>query len=60
MKDFQIRVIARACITRHDSGERDIMNIVSTYKLAEENATQVEAYIYATRPDIEPDARTLK
>ncbi|MCG7407684.1 hypothetical protein MH117_09635 [Paenibacillus sp. ACRRX] len=56
MKDFQIRVIARACITRHDSGEGDIKGIVSSYKLAPTNETRVEAHVYAERPDITPDS----
>ncbi|MBU5441197.1 hypothetical protein [Paenibacillus sp. MSJ-34] len=54
MKDFQIRVIARACITRHDMGEGDIKTIVSSYNLAQPDNERVEAYVYATRPDIEP------
>lgn len=54
MKDFQIRVIARACITRYDSGEGDIKTIIGSYNLAEEIAVRVEAYIYSQRADIEP------
>ena len=54
MKDFQIRVIARACITRYDSGEGDIKTIIGSYNLAEDNAVRVEAYIYSQRADIVP------
>lgn len=54
MKDFQIRVIARACITRYDNNEGDIKDIVASYNLAEENAVRVEAYIYSQRSDIVP------
>ncbi|MBU5444330.1 hypothetical protein [Paenibacillus sp. MSJ-34] len=53
MKDFQIRVIARACITRHDMGEGDIKTIVSSYNLPQPDKERVEAYIYATRPNVE-------
>lgn len=54
MKDFQIRVIARACITRYDLGEGDIKTIMGSYNLTTEDAVQVEAYIYSTRSDITP------
>lgn len=52
MKDFQIRVIARACITRYDNVEGDISTIIGSYNLAEDNAVRVEAYAYSQRPDI--------
>ncbi|OPA74684.1 hypothetical protein BVG16_23285 [Paenibacillus selenitireducens] len=54
MKDFQIRVIARACITRCDQGESDIQAVVGSYNLPKGDSDQVLAYVYSTRPDIEP------
>lgn len=49
---YKIRIIARACITRYDTGEGSIAEIVASYKLAPEDTEAVLAYIYAERPDI--------
>lgn len=53
MKDFQIRVIARACITRYNNGETDIEAVVGSYNnLTEEDAIRVKEYVYSERKDI--------
>ncbi len=31
---YQIRIIANACITRYDSGEKDINQVVDSYNMA--------------------------
>lgn len=53
LKDYQVRVIANACITRYDRGEKDINVVVGSYNLSEGNKNLVLAQIYAFRPDIE-------
>lgn len=52
LKDYQIRVLANACITRYDRGESDIIAVVNSYTLTDENKTLVLAQIYAYRQDI--------
>ena len=51
---YQIRIIANACITRYNSGEREITDIVASYNMAQEDSDLVLAEIYAKRPDIAP------
>lgn len=51
---YQIRIIASACITRYNGGERDVSNIVDSYGMAQEDRDLVLAEIYAKRPDIAP------
>lgn len=51
---YQIRIIANACITRHNGGERTITDIVDSYNLAGEERDLVFAEIYAKRPGISP------
>ena len=53
LKDYQIRVLANACITRYDRGEKDIIAIINSYNLTDDNKTLVLAQIYAYRPDIQ-------
>lgn len=53
LKDYQIRVIANACITRYERGETDIVDVVNSYNLTDENINLVLAQIYAFRSDIE-------
>lgn len=53
MAMYKIRIIAAACITRHDNGEGDIDTIVDSYNLAPDDRALVMAEIYARRPDIE-------
>lgn len=56
--DYKVRVIANACITRYDRGEPDIMAIVNSYTLTDENKTLVLAQIYAYRQDIQQSTIT--
>lgn len=53
LADYKVRIIANACITRYDRGEGDIVAVVDSYSLSEENKNLVLAQIYAYRPDIE-------
>lgn len=52
MAMYKIRIIANACITRYDSGEGDILSIVGSYNLAQEDKDLVLAEIFTKRPDI--------
>lgn len=54
MPMYKIRIIANACITRYNSGEREITDIVASYNMAQEDADLVLAEIYTKRPDIAP------
>jgi len=51
---YQIRIIASACITRYNGGEREITGIVDSYGMAQEDRELVLAEICAKRPDIAP------
>ena len=53
MAAYKVRIIARACITRYDAGEGDMLAIVDSYNLAEEDRQLVLAQIAAWRPDID-------
>jgi hypothetical protein len=50
---YQIRIIANACLTRYDQGERSVEDIVDSYQLAEVDRTGVLAQVYAKRPELE-------
>ncbi|MEK0312488.1 hypothetical protein [Cohnella sp. 56] len=52
MAMYKTCVIANACITRYNGGEREIEDIVGSYNLSAEDRDLVEAEIYAKRPDI--------
>lgn len=54
MPMYKIRIIANACITRYNGGEREITDIVDSYNMAQEDADLVLAEIYTKRPDIAP------
>lgn len=56
MPMYKIRIIANACITRYDRGERTMNNIVSSYNLTEEDKSLVIAEITAKRVDIDFEA----
>ncbi|MFD1176896.1 hypothetical protein ACFQ3W_11370 [Paenibacillus puldeungensis] len=51
---YKIRIIANACITRYNGGEREIAHIVGSYNMVKEDSDLVLAEIYAKRPDITP------
>lgn len=55
LKDFQIRVLARACVTRYNLGEGDMDTIISSYHLTAPDSERVIAYV-SQRPDIRPQA----
>ncbi|MEK8131238.1 hypothetical protein WMW72_25350 [Paenibacillus filicis] len=48
----KIRIIASACITRYDSGEREISDIVSSYNMASEDRDLVLAHVYSRKPEL--------
>lgn len=52
MAMYKIRIIANACITRYNQGEREITDIVGSYNMASDDSDLVFAEIYAKRPDI--------
>ena len=49
---YKVRIMANACITRFDGGERTMNDILTRYNLPAEDATLVKAEIIAKRPDI--------
>ena len=50
---YKIRIIANACITRWERGERTMTDIVTSYNMAEDDKVLVVAEITAKRPDID-------
>lgn len=54
MPMYKIRIIANACITRYNGGEREITDIVDSYNMSAEDRDLVLAEIYTKRPDIAP------
>lgn len=54
LKDFQVRVVANACITRVNDGEGTIDQVVSTYPMQSDDREKVLAYAYVIRPDLAP------
>lgn len=54
LKDFQVRVVANACITRVNDGEGTIDQVVSTYPMQMDDREKVLAYAYVIRPDLVP------
>lgn len=53
LADYKVRIVANACITRYDRGEIDIIAVVDSYNLSEEDKNLVLARIYTLRPNIE-------
>ena len=53
LADYKIRILARACVTRYERGEKDIVAVVESYNMGQENEVLVYAYIFVIRPDIE-------
>jgi len=45
MPMYKIRIIANACITRYDNGEREITDIVDSYNMAADDRELVLAEI---------------
>lgn len=52
---YKIRIVANACITRYERGERTMNDIVSSYTMTEEDKALVVAEIVAKRPEINFD-----
>ncbi|MGG4502289.1 hypothetical protein [Paenibacillus polymyxa] len=55
LTEAQMRICAHACITRYDRGEGDIVTIMGSYTLNEEQRGQVMKIILSTRSDLVPD-----
>ncbi|SFE11659.1 hypothetical protein SAMN04487969_101139 [Paenibacillus algorifonticola] len=53
MADYKVRVMANACISRYDKGERGIADIVASYGLPAADAELVMAEITAKRSDLQ-------
>jgi hypothetical protein len=54
LKDFQVRVVANACITRVNEGESTIDQVVSNYPMQADDREKVMAHVYVIRPDLVP------
>ncbi|SCG82730.1 hypothetical protein DW1_1157 [Proteiniborus sp. DW1] len=52
LKPYQVRVIARACVTRYNNEEGNIITIVESYGHSKENNDLILAEIASMRPDI--------
>ena len=53
---YKIRILANACITRYDRGERTMSDIIDSYAGAtEEDKNLVKAEIISKRPNINFD-----
>lgn len=53
---YKIRILANACITRHDRGERTMNDIIDSYTGAtEEDKVLVKAEIISKKSDISFD-----
>ena len=59
LADYKIRILANACVTRYERGEKDIVEVVKSYNMGEENEVLVYAYIFVIRPDIEQKEEQL-
>lgn len=54
---YKIRILANACITRYDRGERTMNDIIDSYSNAtEEDKNLVKAEIISKKSDINFDA----
>lgn len=52
LASYKVRIVANACITRYDAGEREITDIIESYRLNPEDTNLVKAEVAAKRPDI--------
>lgn len=50
---YKVRIVANACITRHDRGERTIVDIVDSYTMTAEDRELIVAEIVSKRPDLD-------
>ena len=49
---YKVRIMANACITRYDGGEREMIDILMSYNMPAEDNTLIKAEIISKRPDI--------
>lgn len=55
LKDYQVRVVANACITRYERGEGTITEVVNSYNMNPTDRELVVAEIMVKRPDLKFD-----
>ncbi|MGO4347522.1 hypothetical protein AB4Z45_18705 [Paenibacillus sp. MCAF9] len=53
MSSYKIRIIANACITRYDSAEGTMIDIITNYNLAKEDRVLVISEVIAKLPNIQ-------
>ncbi|MEC0180222.1 hypothetical protein P4H61_01745 [Paenibacillus peoriae] len=56
LTETQLRICARACITRYDQGEGDIATIIGSYALDEKQRKQVMEIVLSHRSDLVLDS----
>ncbi|WP_214687090.1 hypothetical protein [Exiguobacterium sp. s163] len=56
MAMFKIRILANACITRYERGERTMNDIIDSYVITAEDRELVVAEIVSKKPDLVFDA----
>lgn len=56
MAMFKIRVIANACITRWERGERTMNDIINGYNMQDDDKALVTAEIISKKPKLDFDA----
>lgn len=59
LKIFQLRVIARACITRYTADEGDLNTIIKSYGQSKENNDLILAETEVIKPGITEELRPL-
>lgn len=55
MAMYKIRIIANACITRWERGERSMNNIINGYNMEADDKALVIAEIVSKRPNLDFD-----
>lgn len=54
---YKIRIIANACMTRYDRGERSMNDIINGYNMEKDDKELVIAEIVAKRPKLDFDEK---
>lgn len=57
MPMYKIRIIANACITRHERGERSMNDIIEGYNMEADDKALVTAEIISKRPNLDFEAK---
>lgn len=57
MAMYKIRIIANACITRYERGERSMNDIINSYTMEADDKELVIAEITAKKPELDFDAK---